>query len=201
VDQLSEGEGFDKLRETIGIHFLDFSYFPGDQYVRQFIYRDSETGEYFDELEHHRLYFVEMRKFRKEWNELSTGLDRWISFMNRAESLSRGAIPSELAVDTAIVKAVEQLERIGFNSDERELYERKVQGKMVDAATLQFEAHNAKEQLLFRQITKKFGPRPGSLANRLRRLTAEHLDELGEVILDLDDPAELDKWITSRLPA
>src|SRR6185437_979958 len=101
-----------------GIHFLDFDYFPGDRYVRQFVYRDADTAEFHDQLSHQRLYFVEMGKFRKEWNEISTALDRWIAFLNRAVLLSRSAIPAELAGDPAIVKAVRQLEKIGFNPEE-----------------------------------------------------------------------------------
>ena len=198
VDQLGEGDGFADLYETIGIHFLDFDYFPGDRYVRQFGYRDVETGEYHDELGYQRLYFVEMHKFRKGWNEVSTALDRWISFLNRAESISRSSIPSELAVDAAIVKAVEQLKRIGFDPRERELYERKVQSKMVDAATLQFAEHSVKEKMLLRQISKRFGTEPDEFAVRLRRLESDQLDELAEAIFDLNSRAEIDAWLTSR---
>ena len=72
---------------------------------------------------------------------------------------------------------------------------------MVDAATSQFIAHQAKEEMLFLQITKKFGPRPEGLAIRLRRLTSDQLNELGEALFDLSDPSDLDTWITSRLPA
>jgi predicted transposase/invertase (TIGR01784 family) len=205
ADQLGEGDGFDNLHETIGIHFLDFDYFAGDRYVRQFFYKDEETDEYHEERGYHRLYFVEMRKFRKEWNELTTALDRWVSFMNHAEMLGRSSIPSELAVDTAIVKAVDQLERIGFDPDEREIYERTVQAKMVDAATLEWAEQRGeqrgKESLLLRQITKRFGPASTDLVTRLDRLSADQLDELAEAILDLNDSSDLDTWITSRLPA
>ena len=205
VDQLAEGDGFDKLHESIGIHFLDFDYFPGDRYVRQFVFRDDETGEYHDELGYQLLYFVEMRKFRKEWDELSSTLDRWIAFLNRAETLGQSSIPSELAVDRNIVRAVDQLERIGFDPQERELYERKVGAEMVDAATLQWAERRAeqrgKEHLVLRMISKRFGPAPADLVSRLDRLNADQLDELGEALLDLTSRSDLDAWITSRLPA
>ena len=201
VDQIAEGDSFDDLRETIGIHFLDFDYFQDDRYVREVVYRDADTGEYYDQLGHQRLYFIEMRKFRKGWNELSTALDRWISFLNRAESLSRLSIPQELAVDRALVKAVEQLERIGFDPEEREIYERKVQTKMIDAATLQHERNITKEHMLLRQISKRFGPASDDLPLRLHRLESEQLDELAEAIFDLNSRSEIDAWLTSRLKA
>ena len=38
-----------------------------------------------EHLSYQQLYFIEMRKFRKEWHELASLLDRWIAFLNKAE--------------------------------------------------------------------------------------------------------------------
>lgn len=138
VDQLAEGDQFHSLVETIGIHFLDFDYFPGPRYVRQLAFKDVETHEFHEDLGYLRLFFVEMRKLRKDWGELTSALDRWVAFLNRAESLDRSDLPRELRGDAAIVKAVEQLDRMGLDPREREIYEREVQANMVDAAQLRY---------------------------------------------------------------
>ncbi len=45
VDQLKEGESYEMLQTTIGIHLLDFDYFPDKRYRHQYIWKDGDTGE------------------------------------------------------------------------------------------------------------------------------------------------------------
>lgn len=66
TEQIGAGVDYSKLNTTIGIHFLDFTYFEGDdRVVRQFVFKDAETNEAPTALNCLRLYFVEMGKFKK----------------------------------------------------------------------------------------------------------------------------------------
>jgi len=136
VDQLEEGDGFDALRKTIGIHLIDFDYFHDSRYRRHFVFKDMETNDYIEHLSYQQLYFVEMRKFRKDWSELATSLDRWIAFLNKAQTLSQGAIPASLLEEPQIVRAVQKLETMGFDRQERTIYEGELKARLTDQEEL-----------------------------------------------------------------
>ncbi len=87
VDQLQESMDYAKLQTSIGIHLMAFDYFPDERYRRRYVWKDAETDEYLDHLSYQQLYFIELRKFHKEFDELATLLDRWIAFLNKAELL------------------------------------------------------------------------------------------------------------------
>ncbi len=132
VDQLKEGVSYEVLQTTIGIHLLDFDYFPDERYYRRFIWKDADTNEAIEHLSYQQLYFIEMRKFRKEWEELSSLLDRWIAFMNRSADLENQQVPPALATEPAIVKAFTQLDRMYFEEQEREIYEAELKARRDD---------------------------------------------------------------------
>ena len=109
VDQLAEAAEYTTLNTTIGIHLIDFDYFPDARYRRHFVFKDMETNEHFDHLSYQQLYFIEMSKFRKDWHEVATLLDRWIAFLNKAQMLTQDALPRELQAEPEIVKALGKL--------------------------------------------------------------------------------------------
>src|SRR5580692_5610488 len=96
TDQLEAGTSYSSLNTTIGIHFLDFNYFDDDRMVRQFVFKDMETNEVPEQLSCLQLYFVEMGKFRKDWAQIRTALDRWVAFLTKAKLLDRSALPDVL---------------------------------------------------------------------------------------------------------
>ncbi|OQY06539.1 MAG: transposase [Fusobacteriia bacterium 4572_132] len=128
-DQIEKAEDFRELKKTIGIHLLDFKYFDDDRYIRNIVLKDMETDEIYPELNYEELYFIEMSKFKKKYSEVKTVLDRWITFMNRAYELDKNNIPKELE-DEVIKKAIDKLEVMYFNEQEREVYEAERKIKM-----------------------------------------------------------------------
>jgi len=136
VDQLVEGATYADLHKTIGIHLLDFNYFDDDRYRRHFVFKDMETDEYLEHLSYQQLYFIEMRKFNKDWSELRTLLDRWIAFLNKAHELEKNALPPAVRDEPALVKAVETLNQISFNEQEREIYAAELKARLDDLEEL-----------------------------------------------------------------
>ena len=57
-----------------------------------------------------------------------------------------------------------------------------------------------KESLVLRQIGKRFGSEAPPVSERLDRLSAAELDELGEALFDFKEPAELEDWLAQRIP-
>jgi len=121
-EQLEKHEPYYKLNKTIGIHLLDFNYFQDERYFRKITLKDDETNEIYKELDYEELYFIEMKKFQKDYSELTNLMERWISFLNKAYEIEKGKIPAEMS-EPEIIKAVEQLGTIYFDNEERVIYE------------------------------------------------------------------------------
>ena len=122
TDQIDKAEEYRELEKTIGIHLLNFDYFKDDRYFRRVTLKDYETNEIYKKLDYADLYFIEMGKFHKDISEVKTLLEKWVTFLNEAYSLEKGNIPESLN-EKEIEKAVEQLEIMYFDKDEREIYE------------------------------------------------------------------------------
>jgi len=120
--QLFETDSFDKQNKTISINLLDFKYFPDDRYVRRYSLKDYDTNESYPEMDYMDMYYVELKKFDGELLHIKNTLDRWITFLNRAEEFEKDRLPKELA-EPEIKKAMETLDRINLNKKEREYYE------------------------------------------------------------------------------
>ena len=134
--QLESGEDYSNLNTTIGIHLLDFKYFEDDRVLRQFVLKDVETNDAPEDLNGIRLYFLEMGKFNKDWSEVRTLLDRWVSFLNKASGLDRTNLPRELSAEPAVAKALAQLEIMGLDRETREIYEAEEKRRMLDSIQL-----------------------------------------------------------------
>src|SRR3569833_302140 len=208
--QIKSGDNYSKLNTTIGIHFLDFRYFDDPRFVRQFRLRDIETGDSPEELGSIRLFFVELPKFDKDWPNVRTSLDRWVAFMNKASKLNRRSLPVELGDDPAIVKAMGQLERIGLDPQEREIYEGEVKSKMVDQTDIQYAEERGErrgrqegrqegiQHVLIRMLTMRFGEIPTSISAKINALSTSELDDLCVDVLYFTSYADVDVWLKNR---
>ena len=82
---------------------------------------DEKTqGEFSDLFEMH---FIELNKFNKDYKDLKTALDKWVSFLKRAYEIDKDKIPKELEDDENIKKAIERLDIMYLDKEEREIYE------------------------------------------------------------------------------
>lgn len=127
TEQLSEGMMFKELKKTISINILDFNFIPDTAEVHN-CYKiiNTATGE--DDKLHDifELHYIELRKFIKSFEQVSTALDRWSTFLTKAHLLDKNHIPKELATDQAIVKAIAAVDRM-FDEEERLTYEVRMQ--------------------------------------------------------------------------
>ncbi len=130
TDQIGKGEDYSLLNKTIGIHFLDFIYFADDRHVRHLVMKDSYTNEVYEKLNYQELYFIEMIKFKKDFTELHTLLDNWITFLNNAQKLSKDHIPEEIKKNNEIIEALELLDNMYFDEKEIVLYEAEKKRRM-----------------------------------------------------------------------
>lgn len=120
-DQMEGGYDYDKLKKTISINILDFNYLDEEDFhnVYKVFNKKSkkELSNYFE------MHFIELNKFKKDFKDVKTALERWVAFLNRAYELEKNKIPEQLAKDKSIKRAIEKLDVMYLDSEEREMYE------------------------------------------------------------------------------
>src|SRR5271168_3812184 len=131
--QLKEGEDFATLNKTISIHVLNFNHFDEPDYHNIYHVLNAKTKQRaFEDLE---LHFIELKKFNKDLAHLTTALDRWATFLSKAEQWERNFIPEELRIDPAIAKAAQALDTLSLDEEEREIYEAKLKWLRDESGT------------------------------------------------------------------
>ena len=127
TEQLSEGRMFNELKKTISINILDFNFIPNNTEVHN-CYKIINTATGKDDKLHDifELHYVELRKFTKHNEQVISALDRWSTFLTKADKLDKNHIPKELASDLAIIKAIAAVDRM-FDEEERLVYETRMQ--------------------------------------------------------------------------
>ena len=141
-EQLKSGEDYASLSKAIGIHILNFYSIPNaEKYHNAFHITEKESGiKYFKDLE---LHTIELKKFNKEpkqgLNEVvgkvRTSLDRWVAFLTNSSLLKSSKLPKELDAPE-VKKAIDVLEVMSFNEEERNAYEEHLKWLRIEANTL-----------------------------------------------------------------
>ena len=133
--QLSEGQSYSNLRKTISINVLNFNHFDEPDYHNVYHLLNAKTySRYSEDLE---LHFIELKKFNKDLSHLTTALDRWASFLTKAEQWERNFVPRELKDDPAIEKAAHVLDTLSLDKEEQKIYEAQLMWLRDQAAILE----------------------------------------------------------------
>ena len=188
--QLEAGDDYTKLNTAIGIHFLDFGYFEDERYRHHFVFKDVEDNLTPTALDGMQLHFIEMPKFRKDWPEVSTDLERWVAFLKGAERLDPARLPAQIVEEPALLKAVKQLERMGMDEEQRSIYESEVKRRMVDSIQLQTAREDGRlegrqeglqqgmQHIILRMLRQILPDIARATVAKLEALDSEALDEL-----------------------
>ena len=119
--QLGEGNQYDELKKTIAIHILNFNLMDETHYHN--VYRIRNDASHKIAFEDFQLHTIELKKFTADLQHLKSALDRWVTFLTKAHEYSKNKIPIELKEDPAIEKAIEVLDTLYLEEDERAYYE------------------------------------------------------------------------------
>jgi hypothetical protein len=82
---------------------------------------------------------LELPKFTKSLEELSSGLDFWLYFLRYAEMMDTEAVPAVLRQQPLVLRALEELKMLTQTDLERERYEARRKAQL-DHNTLMYEA-------------------------------------------------------------
>jgi predicted transposase/invertase (TIGR01784 family) len=158
--QLFEGENYLTLRPTISICFTNRALFPElDDHHLVFRLREEKRGVVFsDDLE---IHLIQLPRFNKTAEQLTSALDRWCYFLRHGEDLDLDHLPASLDVPE-IRRALEVLTVFTQDEREREIYELRLMAQRDQSSLLQ----DAKDRGLEEGLEK--GLEKGALMGQVR---------------------------------
>ncbi len=121
--QLHEGHDYGELKPTISISFLNYTLFPdapADYHLR---FRLLEERKHFPLTDNLEFHLLELTKFTKTTDELTSDLDIWLYFLRHAATMDTDALPAALQQHPLVPRAVKELTMITQSDIERERYE------------------------------------------------------------------------------
>ena len=116
--QIDRGDLYEKLNPTFFIGILDFEVTQNKDYISRHKIIDTDTGENY--IKNIEFNFIELPKFNKKENELTSVIDQWIYFIKNSEDLE--VIP-ESVTDLGLKNAYEDASKHNWTKLELEAYD------------------------------------------------------------------------------
>ena len=132
--QIERGEQYPLLKPTYFIGILDFNFFDSTEYLSNHIILNEKTYEH--ALKDVHFTFIELKKFTKEVEELTTLTEKWVFFIKKAEDLK--VIPKNV-VDEGLMEAYKDADKHSWQKEELIAYdnasiaEQDEKGKLIAA--------------------------------------------------------------------
>lgn len=117
--QLEKKASFKDLVPVIFVGVLEFNLFKDDpDYLSHHYIVNSTTGK--RSFRHLEWHFIELKKFTKELDALTTPLEKWTYFLKHADEMNQ--IPATMKTTQELVTAFDTLEQYHWNEDELQKY-------------------------------------------------------------------------------
>jgi predicted transposase/invertase (TIGR01784 family) len=151
--QLLKGEKYQTLGPTISICFTNQNVFPEvDDHHLAFTLRENKRDLLFcADLE---IHLIQLPKFVKTAEELSSDLDRWCYFFRHGEDLDLDNLPASLDVP-AIRRAMEVLTVFNHDDHERAIYEARLKAQRDQSSLLEEAREEGMEKGLKKGLTSQ----------------------------------------------
>ena len=198
--QLKSGEGYWQLKPVIALTITDFEMFENrDRVISHFVFKENE--DLFDYRNHElELFFVELPKFNKELEDLETLTEKWIYFMKNTNQLE--TVPETMEVVPEIGKALRIANQANLSTEELEdLEKREMFLEDQRGAVIKGRQEGIKEgqlKLVLRLLERRVGEIAPDIQSRIRRLSIEQLENLGEAVFDFTSPSDLMNWLQGQ---
>jgi predicted transposase/invertase (TIGR01784 family) len=201
--QLRPREGYSKLNPLIALTITDFILFENtEKFLTHFVFKELEENfEYYNrEIE---LVFVELPKFNKELEQVENIIQSWIYFIKNAPLFEE--IPEKFASIPEIQTAFSIASRTNLTLKElEELEKREMFFEDQRGAVIKGMQEGRKEgiiegqtALILRLLARRTGEIPPETKTRIRQLSLQQLQDLGEILLDFTSQEDLIAWLES----
>ena len=150
--QIERGTDYEKLNPVFFIGILDFEITQNPRYLSRHKVYDMDTGE--NVIKDIEFNFIELPKFNKTENELTTIIDQWVYFIKNAENLE--LTPTSVK-DKGLKNAYEDASKFSWTAKELEAYdyflmrERDIKGRWSLATKRALEKVEKEKAKLLRQ--------------------------------------------------
>jgi len=132
--QLMEKELYINLKEIIFVAITDFEMFPDKaDYKSNHVVLDKKT--YSHDLKDFSFTFLELPKFKKSIDELSSIVEKWAYFFKHAEETTEDELSKIIGSDPVIKRAYEELNRFSWTEIELNTYEQE-EKRALDALAI-----------------------------------------------------------------
>jgi len=134
--QLKISEKYQDLKEVIFLAIADFVMFPNKvAYKSDHVILDKDSLEH--DLRDFSFTFLELGKFNKNIDELSSIIERWAYFFKHAEETSKEDLAKIIGNEAIIQRAYEELDRFNWNEEELTAYEAAIKKQMDYEAAME----------------------------------------------------------------
>jgi predicted transposase/invertase (TIGR01784 family) len=143
--QMHRGQPYEKLKEIIFLAIVDFTLFPEKSYYKSdHVILDRDTHEH--DLKDFSFSFIELPKFHKTKEELTTIVDKWAYFFKHAEETSERDMSAIVGSDEVIAEAYEALNQYFWTDDELFFYDRELREERDAKAILDCSKREGREE-------------------------------------------------------
>ncbi len=122
ISQANAGGEYHNLREVIFLAIAEFIMFPKKKHWKsEHVILDKDSYEH--DLKDFSFTFLELSKFQKSIDELSTISDKWMYFFKNAEETTESDLEKLVGKDMIIERAYDELDRFHWNEEELLTYD------------------------------------------------------------------------------
>mgnify|MGYP001574599176 CR=1 FL=1 len=120
--QLESGEKYHQLKEIIFLAITDFVMFPNKKaYKSDHVILDRDSHQH--DLKDFSFTFLELPKFHKTIDQLSTLTDKWAYFFKHADQIQENEVSKIIGSDKVLLRVFEELNRFSWGPIELNTYE------------------------------------------------------------------------------
>ena len=148
--QIDRGDLYEKLNPTFFIGILDFEVTQNNDYISRHKIVDIQTGENF--IKDIEFNFIELPKFNKKQNELTSVIEQWVFFLKNSENLE--VIPENVN-DLGLKNAYEDAAKHNWTKEELDAYDYVLMREQDERGRFTFALKKGLKQAVEQALEKK----------------------------------------------
>jgi predicted transposase/invertase (TIGR01784 family) len=209
-DQIKRADFYRKLQPVIFIGILDFVQTENQHYISRSQIRDVETGE--QTIKDMEFNFIELPKFNKTLQDLSTLTEKWVYFIKNAENLE--VLPENIndeglksAYEEANIQTWTQEELDAYDytfmreEDERARMDKAIQNAIQNATQKGAAEERAKAEQEKEEMKRKAEQEKEALKTKAEQEKEEMILEMNEGGFGIEQIAKIAKKSVSEIQA
>ncbi len=195
--QLNRADRYQRLRPVIALNITDFEMFPNQsEVISRFAFKETQRLFNYPDSEI-ELVFIELPKFNKQLDQLTTLTDKWIYFVKNTSNLE--TVPDTMVAVPEIERAFQIANDTNLSQkdlDELQKQESWIQDQQgaIYLATQQA-LKRGKSELILRQMTRRIGELSPDIQTQICEFNLENLDNLGDAMFDFESVSDLVTWL------